>query len=316
MPVASFRDPGCTNETRCRTGSAPPLLARSLPAGTHVIAISATTALDANVVLQTSPPTTPPANGSCGAPPALVHDATVVQSLAPYDEIPTGCLPGGPTAAYALVLTQPSDVLLVGRFPQNELGAVSLNLPTCVKADEIVCQKDSTPARVSRRNVPAGTYRVLVHDERGETVSLGAFVRPTVAPLTITSDGCGDAATIPVEGGFFTGDTTTRTPDFIASCDSPGGGPNGANDQMMKLVLPARRRVIFDMQGSTFPTLLNVRRGAACPGAEIPGACYVGFRASRSFLDLTLDAGTYWVQIDGHAGASGSWNLDVRVLPP
>lgn len=316
LVVASFREPGCVNETRCRTGSAPPLLARSLPAGTHVVAISATAALDANILLQTSAPTLPPANGSCAAPPVLAHDTTVVQNLSSYDEIPTGCLSGGPTAAYSLVLTQASDVLLVGRFPQNELGAVSMNLPSCTKADELLCQKDSTPARVSKRNVPAGTYRVLVHDERGETVSLGAFVRPTLAPITVSGDTCVDAPTLPTEGGFFTGDTTTRGADFVASCDAPGGTPNGANDQMMRFVLPARKRVIFDTQGSGFSTILNIRQGTACPGIEVPDACHVGFKASRSFLDVVLDAGTYWVQLDGYAGAVGSWNLDVRVLPP
>jgi len=314
--VASFRDGTCTGEARCRAGSVPSLLARSLPAGTHVFSIAGTAALDANVLVRTSPPTVPPANGSCTAPPVIAHDSTVTERLATYDEIRTGCLPGGPTAAYELRITQPSDVLLVGRFPQTEQGAVSMNLPTCTETDQLACQKDGTPARVAKRNVAPGTYRVLVHDERGETVSLGAFVRPTLAPVQVTSDGCADAATIPATGGFFTGDTTTKGADFPAGCDSVGGAPNGAPDQMMKLVLTERRRVIFDMQGSSFATLLNLRSGPACPGIEVPDACYVGFRASRSFLDKVLDAGTYWVQIDGHAGTVGTWNLDVRVLPP
>lgn len=315
--VTSFRGPTCTDEARCRTGGTPPLLARSLPAGPHVVAISGTAALDATVLLQTLPPSSPPANGSCVAPPPIAPNTTVVQDLGGYDEIPSGCLPGAPTAAYTLTLTQPSDVLLVGRFPPSDNGAVSLNQGLCTKAEELACQSGTTPARVARRNVPAGTYRALVHDDRGEIVSLGAFVRPTVAPVTVTADGCADVATIPFEGGFFTGDTTTRGADFAASCDSVGGAtPNGANDQLMKLELPLRRRVLLDTQGSSFPTILNVRTGATCPGLEIPDACYVGFRAQRSFLDLTLDPGTYWVQIDGHAGAVGAWNLDVRILPP
>ena len=314
--VASFREAGCATEARCRAGSVPPLLARSLPAGTHVFSIAGTAALDANVLVRTSPPTVLPPNGSCTAPPVIAHDSTVTQRLATYDEIRTGCLPGGPSAAYELVITQPSDVLLVARFPQTEQGAVSMNLPSCTETDQIVCQKDGTPARVSKRNVAPGSYRVLVHDERGENVSLGAFVRPTLAPVVVTSDGCGDAATIPATGGFFTGDTTTKGPDFPAGCDSVGATPNGANDQMMKLVLTERKRVIFDMQGSSFQTLLDIRAGATCPGIEVPDACYVGFRASRSFIDRVFDPGTYWVQIDGHAGAVGTWNLDVRMLAP
>ena len=42
----------------------------------------------------------------------------------------------------------------------------------------------------------------------------------------------------------------------------------------------------------------------------------VGFTGDRSFLDRTLAAGTYFVQIDGYNGATGPWNLDVRVIPP
>ncbi len=316
VPVLSFRDPTCTGELRCRSGPTPPLLSRSLPAGTHVLAVGATAALDANVVVQTSAPTTAPPSSTCAAPPVIAHNTTVGVELAGFDEIQNGCLPGGPSAAYELSLTQPSDVLLVGRFPTTEQGAVALGGLACTKADTLVCQKDSTPARVAKRNVPPGTYRALIHDERGERASLGVFVRPTVAPVVVTAEGCSDAQIVPPEGGFFTGDTTARAADFSASCDGPGGTPNGAKDQLLKLTLTDRRRVILDMQGSSYATLLNVRGGATCPGTELANGCYVGLRGARSFLDLDLAAGIYWLQVDGYAGASGTWNLDVRVLPP
>lgn len=317
VPVVSLREPGaCANELRCRVGPTPPLLARSLPAGTHVLAVAGTAALDANVIVQTLPPTVAPASATCAAPPALAHNATVLVDLAGYDEIANGCLAGGPTAAFELTLTEPSDVLLVGRFPTTEQGAVSLSAVGCAKSDTLACQRDSTPARVGKRNIPAGTYRALLHDEHGERASLGAFVRPTTAPTPVTADGCADAHVIPLAGGFFTGDTSARAPDFSASCDGVGGPPAGAGDQLLKLTLPDRRRVLFDMEGSSYATLLNVRVGLACPGTEVPLGCHVGARASRSFLDLDLAAGTYWIQVDGLVGASGAWNLDVRILPP
>ena len=46
------------------------------------------------------------------------------------------------------------------------------------------------------------------------------------------------------------------------------------------------------------------------------GACYVGFYSEKSFLDLELQAGAYWIIIDGFAGETGAWDLDIRVLPP
>ncbi len=84
----------------------------------------------------------------------------------------------------------------------------------------------------------------------------------------------------------------------------------------MKFTLATKKRVVFDMQGSAYATLLDVRRGETCPGLEMPGACSVGYDASRSYLDLTLEPGTYWVQVDGYDGDAGTWFLDVRVVDP
>jgi hypothetical protein len=62
--------------------------------------------------------------------------------------------------------------------------------------------------------------------------------------------------------------------------------------------------------------MLSIRSGDPCPGVEVANTCNVGAGPNRSFLDRTLAAGTYWIQIDGYAGSVGPWNLDVRVLPP
>jgi hypothetical protein len=48
----------------------------------------------------------------------------------------------------------------------------------------------------------------------------------------------------------------------------------------------------------------------------VPLGCTVGYGGATSYLDLTLDAGTYYVQIDGYALAAGEWFLDVRVVDP
>jgi hypothetical protein len=142
-------------------------------------------------------------------------------------------------------------------------------------------------------------------------------VRPYQPPVNVTtSNGCPDAITIPETGGFFTGDNSVgATAEFDASCDASGLNIGGAPDRILKLVLTDNRRVVLDMQGSFYSTILNVRSGATCPGTEIPNGCFIGTGAARSFLDLNLAAGTYWIQIDGYAMDAGKWNLDVRVLP-
>jgi len=74
--------------------------------------------------------------------------------------------------------------------------------------------------------------------------------------------------------------------------------------------------VVLDAEGSSYTTILDVRQGSSCPGTPLVGGCYVGFTPQRSFLDLELEAGQYWIIVDGYAGGMGPWDLDVRVLPP
>jgi hypothetical protein len=85
---------------------------------------------------------------------------------------------------------------------------------------------------------------------------------------------------------------------------------------VLALNLAQRQRVVLDMEGSTYTTILDVRQGPSCPGMPVSSGCYVGFGAQKSFLDLTLEAGPYWIVVDGFQQSKGAWNLDVRVLPP
>ncbi len=316
--VVSLRGSPCaTTETRCRVGNAPPLFARSLPAGTYTVAVSATSPIDANLLVKTYPPTVAPANQTCAAPPPAVVNAPLSVDLSGQeDAIQNGCLPGAPNAAYELVLAQPSDVMVIGRFPPGDQGAVAFGGTACTAADTLVCAAGATPVRISRRNVPAGTYRVVVAEEYGKTARLDVLVRPTVPPTVVSgADDCASVLTIPGAGGFFTGDTRTATPTFSAGCDVAGLPAGGAKDQILKLVLTQPRRVVLNMDGSTYSTVLDVRSGLACPGAEVPDACYAGTSGPRSFLDLSLGAGTYFLQVDGFNKDEGPWNLDVRAIP-
>jgi hypothetical protein len=314
-PIVSMRSSTCTDELRCRTGSSPPVFVRSLDAGTHVLSVSGTTQLDASVLVETFPATTPPPNQTCATAPALQAGAEIEVDLSNSEEgTKNGCFAGGPNAAYALELDVPSDVLVIDRLVAGDTGGVSLNLPGCATADLQACSTGgSSPLRLSKRNVNAGSYRVVVADQKGLSSQVLALVRPTIAPVSVTtSDNCVDAITIPETGGYFVGDTTSATADFDAGCDATGQPIGGAKDQILRLVLTQRRRVVFDMIGSSYATILDVRSGDACPGVEVPDACAEGAGANRSYLD----AGTYWVQVDGYGGTVGAWDLDVRVLPP
>jgi hypothetical protein len=102
--------------------------------------------------------------------------------------------------------------------------------------------------------------------------------------------------------------------DYSSGCDAPGA--QSAPDQVLSLDLAQPQRVVFDMEGSAYTTILNVLEGPTCPGSPVMNGCYTGFGPERSFLDLELPAGQYWIVIDGYDQGKGAWDLDVRVLPP
>jgi hypothetical protein len=272
--------------------------------------------MDVGLLLKTYPPTTAPLDQYCATAPAAVVNGDETIDLTDHeDAIKNGCLAGGVNAARALSLAQTSDVMLIGRFSLNVAGGVSLNGTACTPGAVLMCATGATPQRLSRRGVPPGDYRIVVADPLGQVDRLTTLVRPTAAPTVVSgADACATAFTIPATGGYFTGDTTGMAADFANACDSPLTAPGGAPDQILRLDLASSRRVVLNMDGSVFTTILDVRTGPTCPGQPVPNACYVGFTGPRSFLDMQLAAGTYWIIVDGHDNEKGTWALDVRVL--
>lgn len=319
-PRVSVRSDACVelaSELRCTQRPLAATRLRALPAGTYVAALAASGPTRARLSLEVSPPTPAPPSDSCAAPPALTANRTEVLEFDNHeDDIATGCSTGSLDGARRLDIDAASDVLLVARFSPGDVGAVALSLPTCEEGEGLGCTRTAEElARVSRRRVPSGQYRVVLESLVGLPATVLAAVRPATAPTLVPgADGCDDAIDIDERGGLYQGNTGNAAPDLSASCDF--ATPAGAPDQLLRLVLTAPRRVVFDMRGSGFDTLLNVRRGPSCPGEELERACAVFSAGDRSFLDLDLPVGDYFVQIDGYAGASGNWFLNVFVLDP
>lgn len=319
-PRLSVRAPECAalaDELRCVQRALVSTRLRALPEGSYVAAVSASGPTRARLELDVRPPTAAPASDTCAAPPVLTPNQTLVLDFDEHeDDIAVGCSPGSIDTAHRLDVGATSDVLLVARFSPGDVGAVALSEPACRAVDELGCTRvGGELARVSGRGVAAGQYRVVTESALGYPVTVLAAVRPTSAPTLVPgSEGCADAVAIDPRGGFYQGNTSNAAADLTASCDF--ATPAGAPDQLLKLTLETPRRVVFDMRGSDFDTLLDIRRGPACPGDEVPSACAVFSSGDRSFLDLDLPAGDYFVQIDGYAGASGNWFLNVFVLDP
>jgi hypothetical protein len=319
-PVLSLRGATCASEElTCRATSAADLFARALPAGEHTVAVSATGPTDLDLVLEVDPPSEPLPGEGCDLPLELGPGATDVDFVGRPDAVQIGCLVGAPDASFALEVEDPSDVLLLGRLSSDDRGSLLLANAACDSRDSVsVCRSSETsPLRAVSYGVTPGDYRVVAESASGKPMNIEALLRPSQpATLVAFADECSSAVKIPETGGRFEGNTSNQYGDYDASCDQGGGAAGGAPDQMLRLDLKAERRVILDMRGSDFDTLLSVRRGPDCPGTEVTLGCSTGTRTDRSFLDLTLEAGTYYVQIDGFDGESGRWTLDAFLEAP
>jgi hypothetical protein len=191
--------------------------------------------------------------------------------------------------------------------------------PPCVTEDDRVgCTVSNlSPVRTAAHNLAPGTYSVVVEGSLPTQVTATALRRPAQPPFVVAfADTCENAIEIPPQGGFFQGNTANANADYDAGCDLQAQGEGGAADQMLSLVLSEEKRVVLDMLGSPYDTLLTVRQGPECPGEQVANGCSAGVNAARSYLDLTLPSGEYFVQVDGFAREEGAWFLDVYVVDP
>jgi hypothetical protein len=322
LPQVSLRDAGCalpSDEITCQQAAALHIVRHSLPAGTYYLSVSASAPTSVQVTVDVSSPTAPPPDQTCTGCPMIPPNQTLTVSMAGHEaDVSLGCLTGAVDAAYELDLASASDVLVVERIAEGDTGAVGLALPACTPSATLLCTTGgASPVRGTKRNVPAGEYRVVAESLLGQDVELTAFVRDAVPPTVVLGGaGCGGVFVIPPTGGFFQGNTANAAPHFPAGCDQGGVQGAGAPDQLLELTLSQTQRVILDMEGSAYNTILDVRQGTPCPGVEVANACAVGFPPGRSYLDLTLAAGTYFIQVDGYELDKGQWFLDVRVVDP
>ncbi len=339
VPLLSLRSERCvpaSSELDCRLSAPSRLWQRGLPAGTYYVVVGSTGPGDVDLSLELGPATTPPPDEGCQAPPALAVGVTEDIDLGTHtNRVASQCLPGAADATYSLRLAEVSDLLVVERLSQGDTGAVRVSDAACRADTDLVCESapalaickcspwngsvcsETSSVRGHAQGVAAGEYAVTAESAVGSPVQLTVFSRPAVpATLVAIADGCNDAVLIPETGGRFTGNTNNANADFSASCDFGVGAPAGAPEQMLRLHLSRPRRVLLDAAGSDFATLIALRKATDCPGPEVVGGCAPGCSATRSFLDLVLAAGDYYVQVDGYVGAAGHWQLDVFTADP
>lgn len=325
--IAAYVIPGCD------TGLPARRLIRNLPAGTYwaVVDYRPVSRPDhtLRVSVTTAPPTPPGPAARCpGVPiPAATGTTAVdVDTLAPAE--PPACLTRSRANAYFTFTAPdgPGDVL-VNVATDAARSDVAFTLTSACGGDAVgacVSPLDRSANSVWGRYAdltPGRTYTVEAATSGvGGRLSVRTARVPHAEPTAVTGNTTCDAAyVLPAGGGVFTGTTDGATAVAMPLCATTMTGCAGSRGVLYRLDLTERRRVVAILDGTGFDALLAIQRQDPCPGRNIRDqvACNDDWYSTDAQVDVTLDAGRYWIHAGGCGAAQGgAYKLDVAILPP
>jgi hypothetical protein len=211
----------------------------------------------------------------------------------------------------------PKRARVSARINRQEGDHVFVMMKTCGdKSTEIACGE-----RVDEL-LAAGTYYLAVDGKGTEgfgKVSFDFRVRDVGA-----QEAACHTAPLLVDGHVVTASTAGAGDKFTTSCGGPEHSQSSP-DRLYKLVLNARTHIRLTLLTTSWDGVLAIRKSCLEPpttnggtagarGAEV--ACNNDAEDARhSRIDTTLEPGTYFVQVDGHAsGNEGPFTLEYRIL--
>lgn len=138
--------------------------------------------------------------------------------------------------------------------------------------------------------------------------------------VTGQESACRSPATL-VDGQTVTGTTAGAGDRFSTSCAGRQES-QGSSDRVYKLVLGARAKVRLLLSTPSWDGVIAIRRscvdsaGSSAGGQRNEAACNNDFGdAHHAKIETTLDAGTYFVVVDGHQTKNeGAYTLEYRTL--
>lgn len=178
-----------------------------------------------------------------------------------------------------------------------------------------VCQERPQKRAIAVR-MARGAGEWVAATWSGAAPATGGSAPPPEAPAREAAGTC--ASPIVIAGsGVISGSTRRGESEHTASCSS-----SPSKELVYKLVLEKRQRVILDVD-APFDTVLYVRdRECEEQSAEIAcnddrparsgGTANATAQAHSSRIDDVLEAGTYFVFVDGYGTEAGAFRLDVR----
>jgi hypothetical protein len=176
------------------------------------------------------------------------------------------------------------------------------------RSSEVAC------GRAIDEVVAPGTYFVAVDGASPD--GFGRFtLNYALRDLAGQATACA-AAPMLVDGARIAGTTAGAGDKFATSCASAdASGP----DRVYKFVLANRSNVHIALTASTFDATIALRR-ACSDAAAGPGTPELVCESEpdanhRSVIERSLEAGSYWVVVDGQsANDQGPFSLDYKVL--
>ncbi|MDB4939373.1 MAG: hypothetical protein JWP87_6345 [Labilithrix sp.] len=219
---------------------------------------------------------------------------------------------GAPDVVYRFELTRRSRV--TAQIPSQEGNHVFVLTRSCAdRSAELAC------GPVIDEMLAPGVYYLGVDGAAAD--ALGRFAFNFLArDVTGQESACRSVPTL-VDGKTVTASTAGAGDRFTTSC---GGREDSQSspDRVHKFVLGSRARVRLLLSTPAWDGVLAVRKscmdapGSSAGGTRLEAACNNDFQDSHhAKIEATLDAGTYWVVVDGHqAKNEGAYTLEYRVL--
>ena len=217
---------------------------------------------------------------------------------------------GAPETIYELVLGSDTDVFFELSSP-SVYSIVYIVEGTC-DGTEVACIMDYDPGL--GLSLTAGTYYLIVDgrdssDAGDFTLTIDTWTPPV---LIAGNDDCGSAYSITADGTWGGNNTTLSDDAQPATCASTSVG-RGGQDAWFTFTLTSSTAVHLDTRGSTYDTILYIRRGS-CTGTEVACDDDIGGGDVDSEIDVTLPADTYYVIVDDFYDSTGDYILTVSGL--
>jgi hypothetical protein len=215
---------------------------------------------------------------------------------------------GAPDVVYRIEVPRKSR--LVASLDGEEAPHVLVVWRHCgERSAEVVCGRSVDEV------LPPGTYYVAVDGAVAD--AFGRFtLRWALRDLTAQGGACASAPTL-VDGRALGATTVGGTDKFVTSCgaDASLSGP----DRVFKIVLAMQTTVRVEVTATGFDATVALRKACA-DGSGGMGEVELGCESDadtghRTSIERSLEAGTYWVVVDGQSpNDRGPFTIEYRTL--